>query len=596
MSEEQAWVRPSGGIFINYRKGHHAIVVAALYERLARHFGQDRVFFDSRSMDPGTHYPDALWAKLRGSDVLIAIIDPAWLATLNARRDSGGRDWVHDEIEAALAYGTRKSVLPVLLDNTPLPAVDTLPPELKDLALRQVCRIGWSTFERDLTNLIHTLELMVAPSWTPPPEPSLVGGRHRGRRGIAGSAALGAAALLAPPIAADQVTGRFTAAEQITLQAGFLVLFSLLLVISGRVLSTGLLRATARLSRPSGRLRQLDPAAQRQFNLILTAGPLTVVLVLVALPVAMRHPASPQVALIAACFIVAFALVAALIVRSGPDQMAWPPSEQVTADEATLRRGVAALRAQLTNPAMLPTRELRDQTRWLGDQLARRVADVRRDAARTRLAWAIEDHAASPAGLTALACGTVSLTMTPFLPFGRGELGWWHAAPAVVGVLGAALVWAVLEVGYRAHGHHGTALADEISAELDELEGLLPQANEPSRVWIETPGNATEMPHGQRLRLAGVVPPGTTVEFRFYGGDGALVGAITTPPANWGGLVYPEAHSFDTSTVPLGRLTVRATFQCLAGGPVTQTVADIRMVPAVPDPEPDPGSHASATR
>lgn len=147
-----------GSIFINYRRANenHTLSVAELHRRLSGRFGPDKVFFDIRSMPPGTRYPDDLRANLDSSKVLIAVIQQGWLKRLNQRRNATEIDWVRFEISTALRTG--KTVIPVLLNDVPMPTAGQLPADIADLANRQACRLRWTTLDEDMTRLFAAIE------------------------------------------------------------------------------------------------------------------------------------------------------------------------------------------------------------------------------------------------------------------------------------------------------------------------------------------------------------------------------------------------------------------------------------------------------
>lgn len=145
-----------GSIFINYRQGLADLAVAGLRRELCARLGPDKVFYDLRSIPPGTPYPAELRAKLAASTVLLAVIAPDWLARLRERENVPGRDWVRYEISTALRSG--KVVIPVLLDGAPLPGVAELPADLETLAHQQACPLRSMSFDEDLTRLVEAVE------------------------------------------------------------------------------------------------------------------------------------------------------------------------------------------------------------------------------------------------------------------------------------------------------------------------------------------------------------------------------------------------------------------------------------------------------
>src|SRR6185436_15440168 len=74
------------GIFISYRRQDAAGHAGRLYDRLASHFGAERVFMDVEGIEPGLDFVDAIERAVGSCEVLIVIIGPGWLATDSARK------------------------------------------------------------------------------------------------------------------------------------------------------------------------------------------------------------------------------------------------------------------------------------------------------------------------------------------------------------------------------------------------------------------------------------------------------------------------------------------------------------------------------
>lgn len=156
------------GIFISYRNVDSAYAVAAVYAALVDHFGPDSVFRDCESMALGVRYPSSIRRALETSDVVLAVIGPTWLA---AADESGRRcvddpdDWVRRELRWALRRNV--PVVPVLLDDTDLPAARQLPRDIRALTSYQGCRLRNRRFQVDLLDLVerisHVVPRLVAP-------------------------------------------------------------------------------------------------------------------------------------------------------------------------------------------------------------------------------------------------------------------------------------------------------------------------------------------------------------------------------------------------------------------------------------------------
>jgi hypothetical protein len=88
-------------------------------------------------------------------DVLLAVIGKGWL---QARDDQGNRrldkadDFVRIEIASALKQG--KLVIPVLVQDTPMPKPDDLPESIRPLARRNAVRLTHERFKTDTQGLV----------------------------------------------------------------------------------------------------------------------------------------------------------------------------------------------------------------------------------------------------------------------------------------------------------------------------------------------------------------------------------------------------------------------------------------------------------
>jgi hypothetical protein len=182
------------GIFISYRREDAAGYAGRLYDRLAAHFGTDRVFMDVEGIEPGVDFVEALERAVGSCEVLIVIIGKDWLAVGSAgkRRLDDPADFVRIETAAALARNIR--VVPVLVDDAEMPRADQLPKDLASLARRQAVELSHKQWDATSAELIHTLEKILNAgkqhsAEVPPPEPDPSKALPAEARSGAGSAA-----------------------------------------------------------------------------------------------------------------------------------------------------------------------------------------------------------------------------------------------------------------------------------------------------------------------------------------------------------------------------------------------------------------------
>lgn len=147
----------SGGVFISYRREDASPYARMISDVLADRFGAGRVFRDVDTLAPGVDFPTAIADALDRCDALLALIGSRWLtAERHGRRrlDDPG-DYVRQEIAAALGRDTL--VVPVLIEDTPMPGRDELPPALAELADRNALRLADHSFDHGVRRLVDAL-------------------------------------------------------------------------------------------------------------------------------------------------------------------------------------------------------------------------------------------------------------------------------------------------------------------------------------------------------------------------------------------------------------------------------------------------------
>lgn len=152
------------GIFISYRREDSAGYAGRLYDRLAAHFGAERVFMDVEGIAPGTDFVDAIERAVTSCKVLIVLIGNEWTGIADGsgrRRLDDPNDFIRLETSTALKRDIR--VVPVLLEGAQMPRVDELPDELSSLSRRQAIEISHKQWEASTGNLIEALDKIYFP-------------------------------------------------------------------------------------------------------------------------------------------------------------------------------------------------------------------------------------------------------------------------------------------------------------------------------------------------------------------------------------------------------------------------------------------------
>jgi TIR domain len=97
-------VAASSGVFISYLRADSDYPAGWLFDRLAEHFGRDRVFKDVDSLQPGDDFAEVITAAVSSCAALVAVIGERWLTITDEhgrRRLDNPEDFVRLEIEAA---------------------------------------------------------------------------------------------------------------------------------------------------------------------------------------------------------------------------------------------------------------------------------------------------------------------------------------------------------------------------------------------------------------------------------------------------------------------------------------------------------------
>jgi hypothetical protein len=158
-------------IFISYRREDTSASASRIYEWLSERYGDDQVFMDVDTIEPGLDWAQAIDRAVGSADLVLALIGADWLAELNRRLEGGGDDPMRHELETALARDMR--VIPVLVGGAEMPRPEDLPPDLAPLTRRhafQILRPGDERFRIDKEDLLTLVDRATGaePTRTPP--------------------------------------------------------------------------------------------------------------------------------------------------------------------------------------------------------------------------------------------------------------------------------------------------------------------------------------------------------------------------------------------------------------------------------------------
>jgi hypothetical protein len=171
-----------GKVFISYRRRETAGHAGRLYDRLAEHYGDERVFMDL-GMEPGLDFVEQIDEAVTHCEALLSLIGAQWLDMRDAqgrRRLDDPHDFARLEVETALARDVR--VIPVLLQDAKMPEPQDLPASLAPLARRHAIEISDERWDYDVGRLIEVLDRTMGNGAPPPPPPPPPPGKAIGAR------------------------------------------------------------------------------------------------------------------------------------------------------------------------------------------------------------------------------------------------------------------------------------------------------------------------------------------------------------------------------------------------------------------------------
>ena len=149
-------------IFISYRRDDSEGEAGRLYDDLVRAYSDDSVFMDVAGIQPGVDFRKAIDTNVGSCGVLLAIIGPTWATIADSagnRRLENPDDYVRLEIASALKRNI--PVIPVLVHDAHMPALEMLPDDLKDLRYRNSVELTHARWNSDVTLLIGALKSYV---------------------------------------------------------------------------------------------------------------------------------------------------------------------------------------------------------------------------------------------------------------------------------------------------------------------------------------------------------------------------------------------------------------------------------------------------
>jgi hypothetical protein len=148
-------------ITISYRRNDSGVITGRIFDRLALRYGRDAVFRDIDNIPPGVDFREHINHVLNETEVLLAIIGPAWLGS------RAGQNRLNDEadaIRAEIEISLRKQLplIPVLVLGAGMPSVSELPASIQDFAYRNAVRVDSDQdFDVHMARLTRALDTLL---------------------------------------------------------------------------------------------------------------------------------------------------------------------------------------------------------------------------------------------------------------------------------------------------------------------------------------------------------------------------------------------------------------------------------------------------
>ncbi|MEM1151885.1 MAG: toll/interleukin-1 receptor domain-containing protein [Pseudomonadota bacterium] len=144
-------------VFLSYRRADSEAAARSLEQRLLQMPDIKRVFLDHEAIPKGVDFSEAIQKAIRKSGIVLVLIGPDWRGEQadGTARILDENDFVRLEVSEALAG--KRQVVPVLLNETQMPAASSLSPELVGLTRLNAARIRMEDFEEDVDDLLDVI-------------------------------------------------------------------------------------------------------------------------------------------------------------------------------------------------------------------------------------------------------------------------------------------------------------------------------------------------------------------------------------------------------------------------------------------------------
>jgi hypothetical protein len=154
-------------IFISYRRDDTGGFARAIFQYLARQYGQKCVFMDLETLQPGHDFSIEIEQSMAQAKVMIVLIGRDWLGNKSdgTSRIQDSADFVRREV--ALGLQRNITVMPVLLGNATIPTEMDLPEEIRSLLRHHSAHVTLTRFNADMESIAVALNeaMGIASGW-----------------------------------------------------------------------------------------------------------------------------------------------------------------------------------------------------------------------------------------------------------------------------------------------------------------------------------------------------------------------------------------------------------------------------------------------
>lgn len=157
-------------LLISYRRADTAAIAGRIRDRLAMHFGEDRIFMDIDAIPIGVDFRTHLGKAVANADAVLVLIGEDWAGDRPGAPSRIMEDQDPIRLEVESAFQAQRLVIPVLIDRAVMPAEEKLPKAIAGLAYINAAYVdSGRDFNSHMERLIRALETSIGSGAAPRP-------------------------------------------------------------------------------------------------------------------------------------------------------------------------------------------------------------------------------------------------------------------------------------------------------------------------------------------------------------------------------------------------------------------------------------------